>query len=76
MPIRFVVLDTGKRIAVNPGEDSRGNVAAIKVGPQLHGFVITRTRVPHPRAFRLMPHAATCDAIERPEKPEPDPALF
>ena len=80
-PIRFVALDTGKLIPVNPlPNPERGNVAAHLAGGRLHGFVISRDRLPGPfDRLRFTPHAATCEAIDRTPKkpaPEPDPVLF
>lgn len=78
-PIRFVHLNTGSVIPVNPAESITGNVAAVKVGGQLHGHVISRERPYQARMLRFTPHAATCEEIARPEptpEPEPDPVLF
>lgn len=74
LPIRFVKLNTGNAIPVNPAESTIGNVAAYKVGNQLHGHVISRDNPWKPGMLRFTPHAATCEAIERPE-PKPEPVL-
>lgn len=79
-PIRFVELDTGKALPVNPLPDPGGNVAAQLAGGRLYGFVISRDKQPRPTdQYRFRPHHATCTAVERkPSRPvpEPDPALF
>ena len=79
-PIRFVALDTGKALPVNPLPDQGGNVAARLAGGRLHGFVISKTKQPGPGDdLRFRPHHATCEEIRRKPpkpKPEPDPALF
>ncbi len=78
-PIRFVKLDTGKALPVNPQPDPRGNVAAHLAGGSLHGFVISRDRLPGARdPFRFVPHYATCEDVKKPPKrdPAPDPYLF
>ena len=78
-PIVFARLDTGKLIPLDPMPTGRGNVAVMKIGNQLHGYVISAA---HPfqdaRYQRAMPHAATCPDRKGPEKakPEPDPSLF
>jgi len=82
LPIRFVKLDTGKALPVNPRPDERGNVAARLQGGRLVGFVISRDHRPGPLdPFRFYPHHATCEELEKnkkstPPPPEPDPALF
>lgn len=78
-PIRFVKLDSGKALPVNPAPNPAGNVAAHLFGSRLIGFVISRDRRPGPGdTFRFTAHAATCEAIDRKTKPKPapDPALF
>lgn len=78
-PIRFVKLDTGKALPVNPQPNPEGNVAAHLAGGRLVGFVISRDHRPGPLdSFRFTVHHATCEAIERrtKPKPEPHPALF
>lgn len=79
-PIRFVRLDTGRALPVNPVPNPRGNVSAHIAGGRLHGFVISRDKQPGPLdSYRMVPHHATCEERTRPEskpKPEPDPALF
>jgi hypothetical protein len=76
-PIRFVNLDTGKAMPVNPAPGPDGNVAARMRGGRLVGFVITAARRPGPLdRYRFTPHYATCEAVDRTPKPAPDPALF
>lgn len=79
MPIRFVRLDTGRLIPVDPRPFHAGNVAASISGNTLVGFVMSKEHRPGPLTpFRFMPHAATCS--ERPKTSKPttpdDPALF
>lgn len=78
LPIRFVQLDTGKALPVNPTPDERGNVAAHLSGTRLVGFVISRDHRPGPLdPFRFYPHHATCEALNPSTPPTaPDPALF
>lgn len=81
MPIRFVRLDTGRLIPVDPREHSAGNVAAQFYGSDLSGFVMSKDHRPGPLTpYRFIPHAATCSE-RQPSKPaQPatpdDPALF
>lgn len=79
-PIVFVQLDSGGVMPVNPGPNpERGNVACRVVGGRLHGFVVSRDRAAGPLdSWRMTPHAATCEARKRPEKPTApdDPVLF
>lgn len=78
-PIRFVKLDTGKALPVNPAPNPAGNVAAKLRGGRLVGFVISRDRRPGPLdSFRFTAHHATCEARKPKAKatPEPDAALF
>ena len=72
-PIRFVQLDTGKALPVDPLPNPRGNVCARKVGGRLHGYVTSKAHGPDPMFVRFMPHHATCE--ERTVK-QADPALF
>jgi hypothetical protein len=60
-PIRFVRLDTGKAMPVNPLPDARGNVTASVVMGRLAGFVISEGHKPQPGAMRFVPHFATCE---------------
>lgn len=79
-PIRFVRLDTGKLIPVNPAPNPAGNVAARLSGGRLYGFVISRDKQPGlGHSLRFTPHYATCEAAGRKptkQKPAADPALF
>lgn len=78
-PIRFVALDTGKAMPVNPMPDVTGNVAARMIAGRLHGFVISHAKPAGPRDLRFRPHYATCGEAQRKPakpKPEPPPALF
>lgn len=74
-PIRFVMLDTGKRIPVNPGprpaDDTRANVCARVLGHNLHGYVTSKAHPADPLFLRFVPHFATCDV----RKPTEDTAL-
>jgi hypothetical protein len=65
--IRFVRLDTGKPIPVDPipTADDKGNVAAHLEGKTLVGFVISREK-PLQAGYRTYrPHFASC----KPDKP-------
>lgn len=78
-PIRFVKLDTGKVLPVNPKPNVEGNVAAHIAGNRLHGFVISRDHLAGPLdPYRFVAHFATCEARKKPAKPKPppDPSLF
>lgn len=71
-PIRFVRLDTGKPIPVNPRPNPEGNVAARLSGGRLYGFVISKDKRPGAGdPFRFRPHQATCSAIDRTPKRPP-----
>lgn len=65
--IRFVRLDTGKPIPVDPipTADDKGNVAAKPQGAGLVGFVVSREKPLQPGYRTYMPHFATC----KPDKP-------
>lgn len=74
-PIRFVKLPNGSTLPVNPALNPKGNVAARLIGGNLHGFVISRDRLPGPLdGLRFYPHHATCEAIDRTPKTAPAPA--
>jgi len=77
-PIVFCRLDNGKAMPLNPLPDSRGNVAVHLAGGNLHGFVISRDRLPGPVDQRMVPHYATCEKQRTPIKParQPDEPLF
>jgi hypothetical protein len=81
-PIRFVRMEaTGRALPVNPAPhtDGGGNVAARLAGGGLHGFVISKDRLPGvSEPYRFTAHYATCEKQRptRPEPPEPPPALF
>lgn len=78
-PIRFVRLNTGKAMPVNPLPTPEGNVAARLAAGRLTGFVISRDRLPGPLdPYRFRAHYATCTVHHRPAKPKPapDPVLF
>lgn len=63
--IRFVRLDTGKAIPVNPQPDNTGTVAADWQGTTLVGYVTSRTK-PLRDGYRLYrAHRADC----HPDKP-------
>lgn len=71
-PIRFVRLDTGKAMPVNPLPNPTGNVTATVVMGRLAGFVISEGHKPRPRALRFVPHFATCEERKKKaDKPAP-----
>lgn len=76
--IRFVILDTGKPIPVDPiPYADRGNVAAKPQGTRLVGHVISRDKPLQDGQKRYVPHRASC----KPDKPrvlakDRTPALF
>lgn len=88
-PIRFVKLDSGKAMPVNPKPGATGSVCARLVmnmasaigGKELRGFVISKDRpADQSWPYRFVPHYATCSerkpaAAPKPA-PAPDPALF
>lgn len=88
-PIRFVKLDTGRLMPVNPKPGATGSVCARLViaplgsveGKELRGYVIAKDRPADPTwPYRFVPHPATCPE-RKPSKPTtptpaPDPALF
>ena len=81
LPIRFVwITKTQRAMPVNALPDERGNVAAHIAGGRLTGFVISRDHRPGPLdPLRFMPHAATCEAKQRPSTtptPAADEPLF
>lgn len=71
-PIRFVKLDTGKAMPVNPTPSPRGNVTARVVMGRLVGFVVSKDHRPQPGADLFVPHYATCEE-QRPKRPAPTP---
>ncbi len=82
-PIRFVKLNTGSALPVNPKPGETGNVAAGLYQGRLVGYVLSAENGPrasHP--YRFVPHYATCEhELARKRKPtapavEPDPSLF
>lgn len=76
LPIRFVTLDTGSRLPVNPMPDAHGNVAAHRTGRELFGWVVSRSNPILARMDLFMPHHATCAARQPAPKPAPPPTLF
>jgi len=88
-PIRFVRLDSGSLMPVNPKPGATGTVCARLVmslssavgGKELRGYVISRERPADPSwPYRFVVHHATCSertpaAAPKPA-PAPDPALF
>lgn len=75
----FVHLDTGSTMPLNPMPSPRGTVACSVVGRRLEGYVITHRHLADPYAWRMTPHAATCEELkaeQRRRAPEPHPALF
>jgi hypothetical protein len=78
-PIRFVQLDSGKAMPINPAPNPAGNVCARSFGGRLVGFVISREHPAKPGWQRFTAHYATCESRPKSEPkpaPEPDPALF
>jgi hypothetical protein len=65
--IKFVRLDTGKPIPVDPipTADDKGNVAAHLEGKTLVGYVISRQKPLQPGYVTYRPHFANC----KPDKP-------
>jgi hypothetical protein len=63
--IRFVRLDTGRPIPIDPIPHERGNVAAREAGTTLVGYVISASKPLRPEYWTYLPHRATC----RPGKP-------
>jgi hypothetical protein len=64
--IRFVRLDTGKPIPVDPiPQPDRGNVAAHLEGKTLVGYVISSAKPLQAAYERYVPHFASC----KPDKP-------
>lgn len=88
-PIRFVQLDSGKAMPVNPRPGVDGSICARLVmaisstrhGKELRGYVITADRKPDPTWLRFVPHYATCSerpraAVDPKPTPAPAPTLF
>lgn len=75
-PIVFAILNTGKRIPLNPLPHDRGNVACRVIGNNLHGFVLSKDQIPEPLFLRMVPHFATCEERKRTTQTPPDAALF
>lgn len=64
--IKFVRLDTGKPIPVDPIPfPDKGNVAARLVGHTLEGYVLSQAKPLRPGYDRYVPHRAAC----KPDKP-------
>lgn len=75
-PIVWAMLDTGKRIPLNPlPNPDKGNVACRVVGGNLHGYVISKDHPADPLFLRMVPHFSTCEARTQSSRPA-DPALF
>lgn len=75
-PIRFVRVGKSA-LPVNPLPGDHGNVCALIVAGQLHGYVISKTRPWDPKYLRFMPHHATCGKGKNRAKAAPeDPGLF
>lgn len=76
--IKFVRLDTGRLIPVEPIPNTRGNVAAAKrPGGRLIGYVISEKRPLEPGFASYVPHFADCKQARRPKTPTPrPPSLF
>lgn len=79
LPIRFVRLNTGKAVPVNPRPDPAGTVAARLVGGRLHGRMIHADDPPTEVETRYVVHFATCENRQPKPKtsaPDPDAPLF
>lgn len=79
LPIRFVSLNTGSSVPVNPKPDPAGTVAARLVAGRLHGRMIHADDPPTEAEERYVVHFATCDNRKPKVKtpaPDPDAALF
>lgn len=74
--IRFVKLDTGRAMPVDPHPSAEhGNVAATKrPGGQLHGHVISDAKPILDGQQRYTPHFASCKPQKTPAKPAARPA--
>jgi hypothetical protein len=75
-----VMLDTGRRVPVDPWPVADGNVCAKRVGNALQGYVIAEARPPSglPGFRRYAAHFGTCPDRARPgqprrAKPKPEP---
>ena len=66
--IKFVRLDTGKAIPVEPLPHPGGNVAAKKVGGTLVGYVLALDKPLQPGHDQYQPHFAICKANTVPLK--------
>lgn len=76
-PIRFVKLDNGTALPVDPMPNPDGNVCAQRVAGRLIGYVTSHDHGPDPRLLRMMPHAATCENRTKPKsRPAGPPTLF
>ena len=80
-PIRFVRLESGKAMPVDPMPSPSGNIAARRNAHQLEGFVISRDRQPGGTySLRFRAHYATCEAVDRTPTStgdtDPPPTLF
>jgi len=62
--IRFVQLDTGSAMPVDPVPNPEGNVAARPQGTVLVGYRITKARPLEPGYRLFMPHRAACRTDE------------
>jgi hypothetical protein len=78
-----VMVDTGRRVPVDPWPVADGNVCARMVGKHLQGYVIAQGRPASgmPGFRRYAAHFGTCPDRARPgrqrkPKPEPPPTLF
>lgn len=73
-----LMVDTGKRLPVDPIPVADGNVCARRNGRRLEGYVVTEARPanPAPGFRRYAVHFATCPDRPRPgqaRKPKPEP---
>ena len=75
-PIVFARLDTGKAIPLDPLPNPAGNVAVLRVGHTLQGYVVSARRPFASPYVRAMPHHASCEALPRKPAPVPAPTLF
>ncbi len=72
------MVNTGRRLPVNPMPSPAGLVAAYLREGELRGHVISKANpITAQHAYRFRAHAATCtDRPSNQPKPTPGPALF
>ena len=73
------MLDTGKKVPVDPIPVDDGNICARLNGGRLEGYAVSKDHLPERIYMRYAAHFATCESRERPPQkpaPEPLPTLF